>query len=119
MPYHVDPEVAAALAVIAGTSADAPPPERGDWKALRLSGSAGQACLAGLIAPSANVTVTSYTATAADGTPISLRWYARRGSAPGSAVVYAHGGGMVMGNVDVYDSLLSLYVTMTECRSCR
>jgi acetyl esterase/lipase len=114
MPYQVDPELAAVLAVIARANGDTPVPERGDWKALRRGGSAGQAYLASLIAPSANVSATSYTATAADGAPIGLRWYAKLGSAaPGSAVVYAHGGGMVMGNLDVYDTLLSLYVTMT------
>jgi acetyl esterase/lipase len=113
MCNEVDPEVAAALAAIAEASAGAPVPARGDWRALRASATAGQAYLASLIAPSVSVTLASHATTAADGTPIALRWYTRRGSAPGSAVVYAHGGGMVAGNLDAYDTLVSLYVAMT------
>jgi acetyl esterase/lipase len=42
----------------------------------------------------------------ADG-EILVRWYTKDGSAPGSAVVYYHGGGMVCGSVDLYDRLVS------------
>jgi acetyl esterase/lipase len=113
VPNQIDPEVAAALAGIAEAGAGAPAPARGDLKALRARASAGQAYLASLIAPSASVTVASHTATAADGTAIGMRWYTRRGTAPGPAVVYAHGGGMIAGDLDSYDSLVSLYVSMT------
>src|SRR5262249_75977 len=112
MPSQVDPQVAAALAAAEG-SAGIPAPAPGDWKALRARANAGQAYLASLIAPSANVTISTCTAAATDGTPGGLRWYARRGPAPGSAVVYAHGGGMVARDLDAYDSLVSLYVSMT------
>lgn len=53
------------------------------------------------------MTAISYTA-AADGTPIGLRRHARRGSVPGSAVIYAHGGRMMTGSLDASDTLLSL-----------
>jgi hypothetical protein len=33
-------------------------------------------------------------------------------SDPGSAVIYAHAGVMVTGNLDAWDTLLSVYVTM-------
>jgi acetyl esterase/lipase len=113
MPSQVDPQLAAALAAAAEGSAGIPAPAPGDWNALRARANAGQAYLASLIAPSANVTISTCAAAATDGTPVGLRWYTRRGPAPASAVVYAHGGGMVAGDLDAYDSLVSLYVSMT------
>ena len=91
MPSQIDPQVAAALAAAEG-STGIPAPAPGDWKALRARANAGQAYLASLIAPSANVTISTSAAAATDGTPVGLRWYTRRGPAPGSAVIYAHGG---------------------------
>jgi acetyl esterase/lipase len=55
---------------------------------------------------------------------IELRWYTKTtragaepasqaGAEPGSAVVYAHGGGMVMGTLDLYDGVISWYVGQT------
>jgi acetyl esterase/lipase len=66
----------------------------------------------------------AFHATSHDGAPIELRWYtttgpARAGAAsppeaePGPAVVYAHGGGMVMGPLDLYDEVISWYVGQT------
>src|SRR5262249_34370194 len=60
-------------------AARASPPPASDWKALRARANAGQAYLASLIAPSANVTISTCAAAATDGTPAGLRWYARRG----------------------------------------
>jgi hypothetical protein len=89
MPSQVDPQLAAALAAAAEGSAGIPAPAPGDWKALRARANAGQAYLASLIAPSANVTISTCAAAATDSTPVALRWYTRRGPAPGSAVIYA------------------------------
>ena len=108
--HRVDAEVAAAIAAT-GEQAPALPPE--DLEALRARGTAGQAFMAGLLAPSPDVATASFSTTADDAATIELRWYAKRGSAPGSAVVYAHGGGMVLGTLDAYDTLLSSYVSST------
>ena len=48
-----------------------------------------------------------------DGTDIAARWYKRGNERPGSAVVYAHGGGMIAGNLDVYDAVVAEYVAAT------
>jgi acetyl esterase/lipase len=48
-----------------------------------------------------------------DDANIELRWYEKKCSRPGSAVVYAHGGGMILGDVDKYDSVVSAYVAAT------
>ena len=55
-------------------------------------------------------TKTFYTKTP-DGALIALRWYTKDDFAPGSAVVYAHDGGMILGNLDVYDFVISAYVS--------
>lgn len=45
---------------------------------------------------------------------MELRWYTRKDAAPGSAVIYVHGGGMILGNLDLYDAIVSAYVTATR-----
>ena len=88
MPYRIDPEI-------------------------RRAGEAGQALLASLLPPRPDVRMTDYCATTADRACLRLRWYTKGGDRPGSGVVYAHGGGMVLGNLDAYDSLISAYVAET------
>ena len=41
------------------------------------------------------------------------RRYAKPGRAPGPAVLYAHGGGMIMGSLDLYDEVIGWYVDQT------
>jgi acetyl esterase/lipase len=113
MTYVLDPEIAPILAVLAERSAGAPVPLRGDWRALRESGTAGQTYLAGLVPKVSGVRAETFYATAADGTSLELRWYTKKNSDPGSAVLYAHGGGMIMGSLNTYDELLSWYVHQT------
>jgi acetyl esterase/lipase len=113
MSYELDPELVPALAALSGQAAGSPPVRRGDWKALREAANRGQAAMAALVPPVDGVRTTGYTATAADGTTIELRWYTLDGARPRSAVVYAHGGGMVAGSVGLYDRLLSWYAAQT------
>jgi acetyl esterase/lipase len=100
--FAIDPETAAAMPPAGPKAA------RGDWKTLRENGNIGQAYFAGLTPPSPDVRTTSYT----EG-PLELRWYTKNDEAPGSAVVFAHGGGMVLADLDLYDSLVSMYVSLT------
>jgi acetyl esterase/lipase len=111
MTYTLDPELAPVMAALAEKSAAAPARERGDWRRLREGGNAGQAAMAALVPPSSGVSVAVRHATAPDGTAVELRWYSpERGTAgAGPAVVYAHGGGMVLGSLDAYDTLMSWY----------
>ncbi|HEX3515303.1 MAG TPA: alpha/beta hydrolase [Trebonia sp.] len=110
MSYALDPQVAPILAALARQAEAAPARERGDWQALRESGNAGQAYMASLVPPVTGIKTATHFATAPDGAPIELRWYIPDGAPqPGPAVVYAHGGGMVLGSLDTYDTLLSWY----------
>jgi acetyl esterase/lipase len=113
MGYALDPELVPVMAALAERAAGAPGPPRGDWKALREAGEAGQAYLARLVPTSSGVRTTTHYATAPDGTAIELRRYAKPGRPPGSAVLYAHGGGMIMGSLDLYDEVISWYVDQT------
>jgi len=61
----------------------------------------------------ADVSITDLETTAEDGTSILLRWYAKNGSNPGSAVLYVHGGGMILSNVGIYDGPVARYVSGT------
>ena len=114
MNYELDAELAPAIAALAAQATEAPRPGRGDWRAARASASTGLAYMATLVPPSSGVRKTSFAAPTADGQDeIELRWYAKIGGAPGPAVVYTHGGGMLAGSLDLYDEVVSLYVAET------
>lgn len=59
------------------------------------------------------MTIQDFETTAEDGAALLLRWYRKEGSAPGSAVLYAHGGGMILSNVGLYDGPVARYVSAT------
>lgn len=111
MNYTLDPELVPLLAARAEQTAGAPVRERGDWKTMREAGNLGQAAVAALVPPVTGITTATYFATAPDGARIELRWYTTgQTTAPGPAVLYAHGGGMILGDLDAYDTLLPWYV---------
>jgi acetyl esterase/lipase len=111
MAYAYDPQVGAALAAaVEQAGGEMPVAERDDWRGLRKLTNAMLATLSGTAPATPDVESTSSLATAADGASIECRWYAKRGARPGSAVLYAHGGGMVCGDLDLYDPVVSEYV---------
>ena len=111
MTYQLDPELAPAMAALAAKAVGAALPARGDWQAVRTAASAGLAYMASITPPSSGVTTTPFSAPTRDGKDeIELRWYTKGGTAPGSAVVYTHGGGMIAGSLDLYDQVVSWYV---------
>lgn len=112
MPFSLDAEVAAVFAAAAEAGGPVPVTPRGDAIAMRDVFNA-RVQLADAIEPdSPSVRTADHTLAVADG-EILVRWYTKDGSAPGSAVVYYHGGGMVCGSVDLYDRLVSKYVEAT------
>jgi hypothetical protein len=102
--YQLDPEIATALAPLAAAPVDAPVIARGDWRGLRENANANLAFLASLGALIADgVQMQSFSIAADDRAEVIARSYTRGDERPGSAVVYAHGGGMIAGNLDVYE----------------
>jgi acetyl esterase/lipase len=61
----------------------------------------------------ADVETTDYEITVADGTSILARWYRLFSSDSRAAVMYLHGGGMILGSVPIFDGPVSRYVAHT------
>jgi acetyl esterase/lipase len=111
MPLSLDPQIAEALAPMAGAMADATPPAVGDVPARRalwepIIGAAGTAQPI-----PADVTTREYHATADDGAQVRMRWYVKDGATPGSAVLFFHGGGYIFGHIDLFDGPVARYVS--------
>lgn len=106
MPYALDPDIVA-------LTADAPPrtlAARDDWRALREIGNTGLELIDSLLPEHPEVTRNDHPIISHDGAQISARWYEPPTPRTGAAVVYLHGGGMIMGSVAGYDRLVAGYV---------
>lgn len=111
---RVDRETAEALRPVAAARAGIKPAARGDWHTLRDRLNSSLAYMARITRPVAKFVVReSIRFTSANRTEITARWYCRGAERPGPAVVYAHGGGMIAGDVDLYDRVVSGYVAAT------
>lgn len=113
MPLTLNPQLAAALAALAGDGPPASPPEVGDWRTLRNRTAVNLAALGSAVPRHLEVTRTAYTVTSADGTEIDLRWFSVEGTRSRSAIVHAHGGGMIAGSVDLSDPYVTEHVAMS------
>jgi acetyl esterase/lipase len=111
MTLSLDPEIAAALAPVAGAMADATPPAVGDVAARRAMWEPiiGAASTAQPIP--ADVETSEHHTTADDGAQVAMRWYAKKGAAPGPAVLFFHGGGYIFGHIDLFDGPVARYVS--------
>src|SRR4051794_34808992 len=103
MAFTLDPQVAAALEPLAAEGGD--PPAVGDVATRRADAVQGFAHFADLLPAVTDVRRASFRAST-PGAEIELRWFAKDGAASGPAVYYVHGGGMILGSLDLYDALL-------------
>jgi acetyl esterase/lipase len=111
MTLSLDPEIAEALAPMAGAMAEVKPPAVGDIAGRRamwepIIGAAGAAQPI-----PADVTTHEHYATADDGAQIKMRWYVKEGATPGPAVLFFHGGGYIFGHIDLFDGPVARYVS--------
>jgi acetyl esterase/lipase len=106
----LDPEVATALAPLAALTEGRTPPAAGDVRSRRAGAAVNFGYVASITPPAEGVAVVEHTAAAPDGTALSLRWYTPADRAPGPAVLYLHGGGMILADLDMYDPLIRPYV---------
>lgn len=107
MTMTSDPEVATAIAALVG-DAPAQPPVPGDWRAIRDSVAALYPVLTADL-DHTGVDRRTFTTTSSDGAEVELWWFTPgeepgggNGSAVGPAVVHAHGGGMIAGDVALF-----------------
>lgn len=111
MPFELDPEVAKALEPMIAAMGEMTPPPVGDIASRRTVNEAIMAQTGAAQPVPDDVTITDYHTTARDGARLLLRWYTTEGAAPGPAVLYLHGGGMITGSVALYDARLSRQVS--------
>lgn len=111
--FALDPEVGAGLAALFADVGDVPPPAVGDVASRRQNIEGLQSMVHGMLPMPADVTIKDFQATTEDGANLLLRWYAKDGANPGSAVLYCHGGGMILSNVGIYDGPVARYVAAT------
>jgi acetyl esterase/lipase len=110
--FSYDPEFATVIEPLAAKlAAQAAAP--GDWQALRETGNAGVAAVLAALPDVTGVHATDVEIAGYQGATIAGRLYRRTGSEPGSAVAYFHGGGMVLGSMDLYDKIPATYVAET------
>jgi acetyl esterase/lipase len=110
MSFAFDPEIELVMLAQGGVQIAPPPP--GDWKALRESVEPIMAALRDATPSPLDVVSRDHEAVARDGSRIPLRWYAKQGSS-GPAVLYVHGGGMILGSIELYDRVVAGYVAAT------
>ncbi len=109
MPLQLDADITAALAASAEAATAIGLPERDDALALREVTNQTLTILFANLPSAPNVKTTSF----GDVTSVPMRWYTRGDDKPGAAMVYAHGGGMIAGSVDIYEPLVRHYVQLT------
>jgi acetyl esterase/lipase len=109
MPFSFDPELEDMLkGVIALMQAE--PAAAGDWQTLRETGDAGLAVMFSALPEVTGIKTTDVQVNGYQDAPVAARLYQREGSSPGSAILYIHGGGMVLGSMDLYDKVPATYV---------
>ncbi|MBN9619365.1 MAG: alpha/beta hydrolase fold domain-containing protein [Actinobacteria bacterium] len=113
MVIPLDPEVADALRRRAEAGPRRGAPARGDVLALRAEIDAYLTDTFGALPAAPDVSCEVVELPTSDGGAIEGRWYIRAGEAPGSAVVYLHGGGLFCGTLDNYEPLVRHYVQRT------
>jgi acetyl esterase/lipase len=113
MPYALDPEIAAVAKAMADQGISFPVTARGDWKAKRDGMTPLMEQMMSQLPLPPEVAIKVFTTKSKDGAEIELRWTARKNGAAGPAVLYIHGGGMIMGTAKMYDPLVANYVNVT------
>ena len=74
----------------------------GDWQAMRKAGNMAMEALAGQYP---DVLTKIFATVAEDGAELDPHYFYKDGTQSVSAIVYAHGGAMIMGNVSLFHSL--------------
>jgi acetyl esterase/lipase len=115
-PLSLDPEIAAALQKMMGDSPPPEPPPPGNVVERRKRFDSWMGLVSSMMPKVTDVTHRDFTTRSADGGPVKLRWYEKKDGtgARGPAVLYLHGGGMILGSVDTYDSVVRSYVSRSD-----
>ena len=116
MALGIDAQVLEELGPMLEAIGEVASPPIGDVETRRVSGHRMFDYVATTWQPVADVDVDRHTLTTADGATLALGWYHSPAGRPGSAVLYLHGGGMILGLEHlgvVYDLAVRDYVATT------
>ncbi|MGW2651550.1 alpha/beta hydrolase [Streptomyces sp. NPDC001393] len=113
MSFSVDPEIAEGVETLFKHFGEVEPMAVGDVASRRAVFDRMQLTMFAQLPMPDDVTMRDYETTAQDGARIVLRWYTKDGAAPGSAVLYAHGSGMIASRMEIYDGPVARYVSAT------
>ncbi|HZZ48828.1 MAG TPA: alpha/beta hydrolase [Pseudonocardia sp.] len=105
MSWKIDAEVGEVLAPLLAAMAEVTPPPVGEIEARRKGVEGMLARVFGAFPVVDDVETRDCGAVSSDGYEVPMRLYTKAGSRGGGLVVYAHGGGMIMGSVELYDPL--------------
>jgi acetyl esterase/lipase len=113
MALRMDPELLVRLSRSGPIGEPGPPV--GDVESRRSNLTAGMAALAASREPLPGIDHTDVSIATADGAEIKLSWYtSAMVDAPGSAVLYLHGGGFIAPLLPIYDGLMRAYTKRTS-----
>jgi acetyl esterase/lipase len=115
MTFSLDTDLMAGMSSARPESTASPAAiERGDWQSLRAFGQSAVMAIEATLPERQEISRQDYFFSSFDGAEVLSRWYQPAGHRPepagGAAVVYLHGGGMIMGSVAIYDRLVAAYV---------
>jgi acetyl esterase/lipase len=114
MTFTLDPQVAAVLAAAMEQNGPPPDPPVGDVAGRRALLDAMLGYFNNQAQPvAAGVDICDYKVTTPDGAELLARWYRLPSSQSRAAVLYLHGGGMIVGSVPIFDGPVSRYVART------
>ena len=114
MTFTMDPQVAAVLAAAVKQNGPPPAPPVGDVASRRTALNAMLRYFNNQAQPVADkVDISDHSITAPDGATLLARWYRQPSTESKAAVLYLHGGGMIVGSVPIFDGPVSRYVART------
>jgi acetyl esterase/lipase len=109
MPLTLDPEIKAV--VDASPQPRIKPPFRSI--AVRRQPDSIYATVLNKVPDSPDVTYKDFFTSSSDGHQVLLRWFTKSGSQPGSAVLYTHGGGLIVGCVEWHTKFVAQMVQLS------
>lgn len=113
MSLALDPEIGAVLSPVLAATAEQAPPPVGDTASRRAAFSTMMRGAAAAFPVADDVEHVDVVVDRGPAGAVPARWYRRRGSTPGAAVLYAHGGGMIAGSVEEFHPVVADYVART------
>jgi acetyl esterase/lipase len=113
MTFTLDPQVAAVLAEAIEKNGPPPALPVGDVASRRVALDAMLGYFNNEAQPAGKVDISDHSVVAPDGAKLLARWYRQPSGETAAAVLYLHGGGMIVGSVPIFDGPVSRYVART------